>query len=469
MNRGWTRVSRAVGHAGSDDEQVGAHVVVRAIAAVGHSSRLIVSASIVCVALVLVPAGAVRASDEPTTATTTATTTTTTSSPSTVPSTMPSVPTTPSTIPTIPANPSGERSAPSPDQTAAQAEFETLTDNQRSLLRQLQTAKDTLAIRRLTLVALVREVTTARDHLEEARAAEREARARVAETLVQVQRLEEEIGHLTATAYRNHAGTWALGAIGSIDTHRVGALARAQTYARSDLAVLGERVDSLTALQRRLESQQRSTESARAAAEATAADVDARFAAQKQAFEDAEIVGARAHAAAVRSLGSEASLLAQMLDPRFGADDITAVLAFVQAGRAEPAALDGIFDLPIRGASLSSAYGLRIDPIAGGVGYHPGVDFGADARTPIHSAAAGTVVVAGDCGGYGNCVVIDHGTSLATLYGHQSDLLVKVGDVVTPGQVIGLVGSTGISTGPHLHFEVRLHGAPIDPVPTLAG
>jgi murein DD-endopeptidase MepM/ murein hydrolase activator NlpD len=123
--------------------------------------------------------------------------------------------------------------------------------------------------------------------------------------------------------------------------------------------------------------------------------------------------------------------------------------------------------LPIPGASLTSTYGLRIDPIAGTVGFHPGVDFGADAHTPIHAAAAGIVIVAGDCGGYGNCVVIDHGTSIATLYGHQSQVLVHVGDTVTAGQVIGQVGSTGISTGPHLHFEVRLHGAPIDPVPTL--
>ena len=75
--------------------------------------------------------------------------------------------------------------------------------------------------------------------------------------------------------------------------------------------------------------------------------------------------------------------------------------------------------------------------------------------------------MSGDCGGYGHCVVIDHGYSLATVYGHQSQLLVQVGDIVTAGQVIGLVGSTGISTGPHLHLEVRLRGAPVDPVPTL--
>ena len=110
---------------------------------------------------------------------------------------------------------------------------------------------------------------------------------------------------------------------------------------------------------------------------------------------------------------------------------------------------------------------MRIDPLTGAGGFHPGVDFEASAGTPIHAAGAGLVVMAGDCGGYGNCVVIDHGTQLATVYGHQSALIAKVGDHVTVGQIIGLVGSTGLSTGPHLHFEVRLRGVPIDPVPTL--
>jgi murein DD-endopeptidase MepM/ murein hydrolase activator NlpD len=107
--------------------------------------------------------------------------------------------------------------------------------------------------------------------------------------------------------------------------------------------------------------------------------------------------------------------------------------------------------------------------LTGSIGYHPGIDFEAPAGAEVHAAAAGTVVMAGDCGGYGNCVVIDHGHSLATVSAHLSRVLVSVGDHVDDGHVVGLVGSTGRSTGPHLHFEVRLHGAPIDPVPTLTG
>ena len=87
--------------------------------------------------------------------------------------------------------------------------------------------------------------------------------------------------------------------------------------------------------------------------------------------------------------------------------------------------------------------------------------------TPIRAAADGVVVFAGGRGGYGNATIIDHGNSLATLYAHQSSILLGDGQRVTRGQVIGLVGSTGFATGPHLHFEVRINGVPVDPLPYL--
>jgi murein DD-endopeptidase MepM/ murein hydrolase activator NlpD len=431
---------------------------------------VLTSVVVSCVLVVAVPGGAAGAADDPPT-NTTAPSTVPTTAPSS-PSPLPSTPTTPPTPPppTIPANPNGERSALSPDQTlVAQTEFATLTDGQRALLRQLQIAKDTLAIRRFALVTLARQVNDARVRLDAARASESVARARVEQTADQVQSVKDEIVQLAAAAYRNHTATWALGAIGSLDTSNANTLARAQTYARSDASLLGARVDELTALERRLRAEQRVAETARAEAELSAADLESSFAAQTQAFNDATDATARAQVVLARGLGSGASLLAQIVDPRFAADDVTTTLAAVQAGQGEPPALDGVFALAIPGARLNSPFGIRIDPIAGTIGFHSGVDFEADARTPIHAAAAGMVVVAGDCGGYGSCVVIDHGTSLATVYGHQSVVLSQVGDIVAAGQVIGLVGSTGISTGPHLHFEVRVHGAPIDPVPTLSG
>jgi murein DD-endopeptidase MepM/ murein hydrolase activator NlpD len=98
---------------------------------------------------------------------------------------------------------------------------------------------------------------------------------------------------------------------------------------------------------------------------------------------------------------------------------------------------------------------------------HNGADMSAGSGTPIHACRAGTVVIAGGQGGYGNTTVIDHGGSMATLYAHQSSLAAREGAHVEAGEVIGYVGSTGMSTGPHLHFEVRLSGNPVDPAAYL--
>jgi len=99
---------------------------------------------------------------------------------------------------------------------------------------------------------------------------------------------------------------------------------------------------------------------------------------------------------------------------------------------------------------------------------HEGIDIAAGAGTPIRAAAAGAVIYAGWLGGYGNLVVIDHGGGVATAYGHQSGIAVGTGAPVAQGQVIGYVGSTGHSTGPHLHFEVRVNGVPQDPLGYLS-
>ncbi|HEY5161335.1 MAG TPA: peptidoglycan DD-metalloendopeptidase family protein, partial [Gaiellaceae bacterium] len=116
---------------------------------------------------------------------------------------------------------------------------------------------------------------------------------------------------------------------------------------------------------------------------------------------------------------------------------------------------------PVQGV-LTSPYGMRWGRM------HEGIDIGAAQGTPIYAAASGTVNYAGWEGGYGNLTVIDHGNGLATAYGHQSQLAVSSGQTVSRGQVVGYVGSTGHSTGPHLHFEVRVNGAPIDPLSYLS-
>jgi murein DD-endopeptidase MepM/ murein hydrolase activator NlpD len=95
---------------------------------------------------------------------------------------------------------------------------------------------------------------------------------------------------------------------------------------------------------------------------------------------------------------------------------------------------------------------------------HEGIDIGVAYGTPIHAAAAGRVIYCGWEEGYGNLTVIDHGNGIATAYGHQSSIAVSCGEDVSQGQVIGYVGCTGHCTGPHLHFEVRVNGSPVDPL-----
>jgi len=112
---------------------------------------------------------------------------------------------------------------------------------------------------------------------------------------------------------------------------------------------------------------------------------------------------------------------------------------------------------------LTSGFGPRKDPINGEARFHKGVDIGAPIGTPIHAVRGGTVVFAGPDGGHGNMIVVDHGNGIKTRYAHCSAIGVAVGQEVAPNEVIGAVGSTGHSTGPHLHFEVWENGEAQDP------
>ena len=118
---------------------------------------------------------------------------------------------------------------------------------------------------------------------------------------------------------------------------------------------------------------------------------------------------------------------------------------------------------PVSGPVVSG-FGWRIHPIFHTRKFHTGIDIGAGYGTPIHAADSGTVIYAAGMSGYGNVIVIDHGGGLSTLYAHQSGFAVGMGAGVSRGQVIGYVGMTGYTTGPHLHFEVRVGGSPVDPM-----
>jgi murein DD-endopeptidase MepM/ murein hydrolase activator NlpD len=118
---------------------------------------------------------------------------------------------------------------------------------------------------------------------------------------------------------------------------------------------------------------------------------------------------------------------------------------------------------------VTSGFGPRTDPLSGAPSFHTGIDLAAAAGTLVYAAAPGRVVAAGSRGGYGNVVVLDHGDGTQTLYAHNEALLVPVGATVEAGDPIARAGTTGRSTGPHLHFEVRRGGVPVDPRTFLPG
>lgn len=121
---------------------------------------------------------------------------------------------------------------------------------------------------------------------------------------------------------------------------------------------------------------------------------------------------------------------------------------------------------PVNGR-ITSPFGWRIHPILRKKKYHSGIDLAVPSGTPVKAADSGKVLISGWNGGYGYFVAIDHGKGISTAYGHNSRLLVKEGDIVIKGEVIAKSGSTGLSTGPHLHFEVRENGAPVNPLSYL--
>ncbi len=126
----------------------------------------------------------------------------------------------------------------------------------------------------------------------------------------------------------------------------------------------------------------------------------------------------------------------------------------------------GSFSWPVTG-TITSPFGWRSNPFGGAPEFHQGLDIAAPSGTTVTAAASGTVIMAQWYGGYGNYILIDHGAGYSTGYGHLSAIYVSTGQAVQRGQAIGAVGSTGQSTGPHLHFEIRIAGKPVDPAPRL--
>lgn len=147
------------------------------------------------------------------------------------------------------------------------------------------------------------------------------------------------------------------------------------------------------------------------------------------------------------------------------ANDVVGKLAGADV-ECEPLAT-GAWTLPVVGYTLTSGFGSRVHPITGQVRVHTGIDMAAPTGTPVRAVADGVIEVAGSSGGYGNLITIRHATGIETYYGHLSRIDVRPESSVSAGELIGAVGSTGNSTGPHLHLEVRHNGIPTNPEPFL--
>jgi len=177
---------------------------------------------------------------------------------------------------------------------------------------------------------------------------------------------------------------------------------------------------------------------------------------------------------AVVGLTQEEQALQQKIE-EYKAEEVR-IEAFIQIATGEyeytGAYTGGVMAWPVAksGTYITSDYGIREHPVQGVIKRHTGIDIGnAGFGAPVISAADGVVTMAGYYGGYGNCVIVNHGNGLSTLYGHGQTILTQVGKEVKKGDLIMEVGSTGVSTGPHLHFEVRVNGSCVDPMPFLQG
>jgi murein DD-endopeptidase MepM/ murein hydrolase activator NlpD len=156
---------------------------------------------------------------------------------------------------------------------------------------------------------------------------------------------------------------------------------------------------------------------------------------------------------------------AEDVDPRFA--QVFASWKQLEQLEQGVASIPSALPIPLNIARFTSGYGTRSDPFRGRAAMHSGIDLAGPVGTPIYAAADAVVGSAGVRGGYGNLIELDHGSGIATRYGHLSQLKVSAGERVRRGQLIGLMGSTGRSTGSHLHYEVRIDGRAVNPLPFL--
>ncbi len=299
--------------------------------------------------------------------------------------------------------------------------------------------------------------------------ARRALETRIAESRLKLQAARRRSGRNAALLYRQAGASAppALAALGGAKSiHDASA---AQQY----LSNVGERVAAdldavriahldVVDAQHALKLRRHTVAEAARAAATEAASLRTVQAEERRAVDAARSVEAQLGAVLANAQSRKAEFERAAAANRAASSGITDVLHARPNGGSTP----GRFRFPADGP-ITSPFGERMHPIFHTMRMHTGIDIGAGYGSAVRAGGDGVVVLAGPASGYGNAIVVDHGGGIATLYGHLSRFAVHAGQRVTAGQTIGAVGNTGNSTGPHLHFEVRVQGVPVDPMPYL--
>jgi murein DD-endopeptidase MepM/ murein hydrolase activator NlpD len=347
---------------------------------------------------------------------------------------------------------------------------------------QVATANAALTSANRELGAAQRVLTTKRNTLAKAQDGERIAQEAVSAATVKYNAARDQLRVMLRATYEEGVGgdLDALMAGGTPDElfDRVGLLDRLSATRQSRLGDLATSRDSLTKKEKVLAGFRAKAQNAVLSADQQFRTVSALQSRRQSASDDLASLQSK-QVQAVKAAQASASKAHQKYS------QLQASSLRLQGILAARAASEGVSGLPLSSGSgaesagglvmptvgtFTSGFGYRVDPFGLGTTFHAGQDIAAPTGTPIIAATAGVVAIVetpDQSGGYGNYTCIDRGAGFATCYAHQSAVFVHVGQVVAQSQLIGLVGSTGASTGPHLHFEVRLNGVPVDPVPYL--
>jgi murein DD-endopeptidase MepM/ murein hydrolase activator NlpD len=366
------------------------------------------------------------------------------------------------------------RSAPRPHAVRPTDDFEGASQAEQDALSALAAARGRSAETASRLDAANAEVARAQDRLNQVNAdrlrleqARRNVEAELLRTTQRADRARARARQAAAVLYRNSGGGPEL----VFGTAPTGPRTRRSEYLRRVGSDLTGQVDGLRAAEDDARRTRRELVRRRAAVEKIAVVADRQLAtlgAQRDTLAHTLIVAKADEGRVQQVLAAAQARKAEFERAAAASAAASTSVGQILESRAggQPAPGGVRLRFPADGP-ISSSFGRRLHPIFHTWRMHTGVDIGAGYGSPVRAAAGGQVVVAGVITGYGNAIVVDHGNGLATLYGHLSRFAVHRGEQVDPGETIGAVGNTGNSTGPHLHFEVRVNGTPVDPMPYL--